>query len=102
VCVSVHLCAFVVHVSQTWMDEYSELYYIEAPKSLQFRTMNMSDRIDMRNKLKCSSFSSMIDRVFPGLFLCLCVHVDVCVCSRCVSVCSFVCVCVTTRRSLEA
>ncbi|RWS13908.1 polypeptide N-acetylgalactosaminyltransferase 2-like protein, partial [Dinothrombium tinctorium] len=53
--------------AEVWMDEYKEYYYKAYPGSRFVPFGDISERIELKNKLKCKPFQWYLDNVYPEL-----------------------------------
>lgn len=51
------------------MDDYKRLYYIHRRDLKNKNVGNLTDRIELRKKLKCKSFKWYLDNVIPYKFV---------------------------------
>ncbi|KAF7988168.1 hypothetical protein HCN44_007662 [Aphidius gifuensis] len=58
-----------LRVAHVWMDEYKKYFIRDLPKISNVDYGDVSDRISLRNKLKCHDFSWYLDNVYPELTL---------------------------------
>eukprot|EP00040_Diaphanoeca_grandis_P014321 m.72578 g.72578 ORF g.72578 m.72578 type:complete len:619 (+) comp24466_c0_seq1:91-1947(+) len=56
-------------VAEVWLDEFKDIYYELRPYHRNYGVGNITDRIELRNKLKCKSFKWYLDEVFPDMFV---------------------------------
>ncbi len=54
---------------EVWMDEYKEHYYVKRPSIRTREYGNISDRVAIRNNLKCKSFEWYLKNVYSELSL---------------------------------
>ncbi|XP_006887029.1 PREDICTED: polypeptide N-acetylgalactosaminyltransferase 12 [Elephantulus edwardii] len=56
-----------VRAAEVWMDEYKELYYHRNPHARLEPYGDVTDRRDLRIKLRCKDFRWFLDTVYPEL-----------------------------------
>ncbi|CAJ0943068.1 unnamed protein product, partial [Mesorhabditis belari] len=60
----------LMRVAEVWMDEWKELFYRIAPQSGALRlTEDVSDRVELRKRLRCKSFHWYLVNIFTDHFL---------------------------------
>lgn len=66
---------YLARVAEVWMDEYKHLYYKLNPSAAQIAKgnesqvmANISERIQLRKRLKCKPFSWFLETVWPESF----------------------------------
>eukprot|EP00051_Salpingoeca_urceolata_P035793 m.31365 g.31365 ORF g.31365 m.31365 type:complete len:582 (+) comp9726_c0_seq1:37-1782(+) len=55
-------------VAEVWLDEFKEAYYEFAPANRRYGTGDISERVELRNRLQCRSFKWYLDTVYPDAF----------------------------------
>jgi len=53
--------------AEVWMDEYKQFYYDAYPPAKYVSIGDISERVTLRNRLKCKSFSWFLTNVYPEL-----------------------------------
>ncbi|XP_055374137.1 polypeptide N-acetylgalactosaminyltransferase 3 [Condylostylus longicornis] len=52
-----------------WMDDWSDFFFLYNPSAMQFRkTLNVTKRLQLREKMSCKSFSWYLENVWPTHF----------------------------------
>jgi len=54
-------------LAEVWMDEYKEKFYEAVPQAKLIDYGDISDRIEIRKRLKCKSFHWFRENVFPEM-----------------------------------
>lgn len=64
----------LARVAEVWLDEYKSFYYKLNPIAAKIlesdrtnKLINITERIELRHRLKCKSFKWFLDNVWPGL-----------------------------------
>ncbi|CAF4021241.1 unnamed protein product, partial [Rotaria sp. Silwood1] len=65
-------------VASVWLDEYKQLIYAVNPDIKRLNGGDVSDRIQLRKKLKCSSFKDYLKRFQLKNFLCVFLFMSIC------------------------
>lgn len=58
-----------LRVAHVWLDEYKEHYFAAVPESEFVNYGDVSERIELKKKLKCRPFSWYLKEVYPELIL---------------------------------
>lgn len=53
--------------AEVWMDDFKQYYYAAVPLAKNIAFGDITDRTDLRKKLKCKSFKWYLDHVYPEL-----------------------------------
>eukprot|EP00055_Hartaetosiga_balthica_P007713 m.26940 g.26940 ORF g.26940 m.26940 type:complete len:665 (-) comp5901_c2_seq2:1816-3810(-) len=56
-------------VSDVWMDEYAQYYYMVRQSGADEFASNVTERKEFRDSMNCHSFSWYVENVFPDLFV---------------------------------
>uniref|UniRef100_A0A1B6DK05 Polypeptide N-acetylgalactosaminyltransferase n=1 Tax=Clastoptera arizonana TaxID=38151 RepID=A0A1B6DK05_9HEMI len=56
-----------LRVAHVWMDEYKEQFFKQRPDAVNVAYGDISDRVSLRKKLGCKSFSWYIENIYPNL-----------------------------------
>eukprot|EP00730_Choanoeca_flexa_P017328 TRINITY_DN8328_c0_g1_i4.p1 TRINITY_DN8328_c0_g1~~TRINITY_DN8328_c0_g1_i4.p1 ORF type:complete len:611 (+),score=129.55 TRINITY_DN8328_c0_g1_i4:56-1888(+) len=56
-------------VAEVWMDDYKDIYYQFRPQHRPIGTGDISERLALRQKLKCKPFQWYLDNVFPDMMV---------------------------------
>lgn len=53
--------------ARVWLDEYIDKFYESSPDSRYLMSGDISQRLEIRHKLKCRNFSWFLDNIYPNL-----------------------------------
>lgn len=56
-------------VAEVWMDSYKDIFYLLRPDALEVDYGDITDRVELRNRLQCMPFSWYLDNVYPEFFI---------------------------------
>lgn len=56
-----------LRVAHVWMDEYKEKFFKQRPDAVNAEYGDISDRVQLRKKLGCKSFSWYVENIYPEL-----------------------------------
>ncbi|CAG7720442.1 unnamed protein product [Allacma fusca] len=59
----------LARVALVWMDEWKDFYFKIHPEVAKHRNQSISDRLELRSRLKCKSFQWFLKTIWPGNFL---------------------------------
>ena len=55
-----------LRVAHVWMDDYIENYFKINPSARDVQYGDVSERKELRKKLKCHDFKWYLDNIYPG------------------------------------
>lgn len=58
-----------LRVANVWMDEFKEKFYKQRPEAARLEYGDISDRLELKKRLKCHPFSWYLEHVYPELML---------------------------------
>lgn len=58
-----------VRTAEVWMDEYKEFVYQRQPHMRKLNFGNITERLELRNKLQCKSFQWYLNHIFTDVIL---------------------------------
>eukprot|EP00050_Salpingoeca_kvevrii_P018136 m.71116 g.71116 ORF g.71116 m.71116 type:complete len:593 (+) comp7919_c0_seq1:1-1779(+) len=56
-------------LAEVWLDEYKEVYYFVRPEARKINIGDISDRLELKKRLKCKPFKWFLDYHFPNKML---------------------------------
>ncbi|XP_042879499.1 polypeptide N-acetylgalactosaminyltransferase 1-like [Penaeus japonicus] len=56
-------------LAETWMDDYKRLFYLYRPELQNAEWGDISERKELRNRLRCKSFKWYLDNIYPEKYI---------------------------------
>ncbi|XP_012882681.1 PREDICTED: inactive polypeptide N-acetylgalactosaminyltransferase-like protein 5 [Dipodomys ordii] len=56
-----------LRVAHVWLDEYKDNFFLQNPSSRHTKYGDISERVELRKRLRCKSFQWYLDSLFPDL-----------------------------------